>query len=295
MSVIARKIAIANEPTVNRPDEACLADEIIRTITPIFRHWLSIEELELECVSVEWNTLGEDRLSDMLVACRGQRSTQQAAISANSPLANFAVQSLLRMDSAVDGDALAALRPFALQNLVALGERLNATPFIESASETPPQWSAVEAPTLMDNLDPHDVLNLELVLQGPNLEGLGLRLLMTSDLLVEEEDNAEIEDGSEQPQLSPRLGPCHVQVRAVGDRVSLSVADCTRLEIGQIVALPGLRFDRLDLDVEMEDGPVRLTDAALGADKGRKAVRLNRGLDPAFREKPDVLSEAVPE
>ena len=59
------------------------------------------------------------------------------------------------------------------------------------------------------------------------------------------------------------------------------------LEIGQVVGLPGLRFDQLDLDVEMGDGPVRLTDAALGADKGRKAVRLNHGLDPAFRLRPD--------
>ena len=75
MSVIARKIAIANEPTVNWPDEACLADEIIRTITPIFRHWLSIEELELECVSVEWNTLGADHLSDMLAPPKVSRRT----------------------------------------------------------------------------------------------------------------------------------------------------------------------------------------------------------------------------
>lgn len=297
MSVIARKIAIANEPVQIRPDEARLADRIIADLEPILLNWLSLEEVEIECLSVEWEQPTADILSDRLVSCRGERPSQRAALCANPALADHAVKTLLRIDGEPDAEALSALRPFALQNMAALGARISRTS-IMSAASTPPQWATDEIPIVLDIFEPLETLCLTLRLKGVSKEDLQLTLLMSHDMLISEADQAAAAQTDEAPSLPPRLGPCHVEVRAVGDRVSLSVADCTRLEIGQVVALPGLRFDQLDLDVEMGDGPVRLTDAALGADKGRKAVRLNRGLDPTFRERPESLKTSpagVPE
>lgn len=283
--MIARKIASASQPVQDRPDEMVLTDRIIAQLKPVLQDWLSLEELSIECLSSDWSLPSEKTLSDRLVSCRGKKSSQRAALCANAALADLAVKTLLRIDPKTPADALSALRPFALQNMVALGGRLNASDLLKAGGENP-VWSVDEVPTLLDRFQPYDTLCLTLRLKDISSDPMELTLLMTRDMLLSEADQAKALQSSDAPSLPPRLGPCHVEVRAVGDRVSLSVAECTRLEIGQVVALPGLRFDQLDLDVEMGDGPVRLTDAALGADKGRKAVRLNHGLDPAFRERP---------
>ena len=287
--MISRKIAIAKQPVQNRPDEFDLADQVIPHIKPILMDWLSLEELELECVSADWSLPSADSLSDRLVSCRGQNPSQRAALCANAALADKAVTTLLKIDEDTDPEALAALRPFALQNLVALGGRLNGSQIMRHAGTTP-QWTVDEIPSLLDRFEPYPTLSLTVRLKRLGSQDHLLTVLITRDLLISDAERAEANPTNAAPTLPPRLGPCHVEVRAIGDRVSLSVADCTRLEIGQIVALPGLRFDQLDLDVEMGDGPVRLTDAALGADKGRKAVRLNHGLDPTFRERPTTTA-----
>lgn len=283
--MISRKIAIANQPVADRPDEMGLAEQLMGHLKPILLDWLSLEELDLDCLSAEWSLPSADILSDRLIACRGKKPSLRAAICANEALSDKAVTTLLRLPGDTDPASLSALRPFAMQNLVALGGRINASQIMRRVDNNA-EWAVEEIPTLLDTFEPYDTLSVTVALKGLGPQDYQLTLLMTRDLLISDAERATPKVSSDAPTLPPRLGPCHVEVRAVGDRVSLSVADCTRLEIGQIVALPGLRFDHLDLDVEMGDGPVRLTDASLGADKGRKAVRLNRGLDPAFRERP---------
>ncbi|MEM7728169.1 MAG: hypothetical protein AAF311_02725 [Pseudomonadota bacterium] len=294
MSVIARKIAIANKPVDTRPDPGVLAAKLVKPLRGAFISWLGIQEIEVELTDADWASPDPSAFTGPAMKCTGRRRTQRALVCINECLATRAALDLLRVDAAPTEDELAVLRPFVQQNLLALGERLNDTPMGKAAGAPP--WVAPDLDDIQTEFAPYDVLSFEVRIRDGGTDDLRVRLFLTEDIL----GAVELDDGASEPAPAPhqppRLGPCRVEVRAVGDRISLSVADCTRLRLGQVVGLPGLRFDRLRLDVEMDDGRVELSDAALGADKGRKAVRLNRGLDPAFRERPpgSAGGEALP-
>lgn len=82
--------------------------------------------------------------------------------------------------------------------------------------------------------------------------------------------------------LKDRLGPCRLPVHVVGDQIDLSVADCTRLEIGQVLTLPKLRFDDVSLQLVSGGRRRNLARGTLGMDSGRKAVKLHTPPDPDF-------------
>jgi len=65
--------------------------------------------------------------------------------------------------------------------------------------------------------------------------------------------------------------------------LNFSVADCTRLEPGQIISLPGASHERLKVKTRSADGNIVLAGATLGAFKANKAVKLNEDIDPAFK------------
>ncbi len=66
--------------------------------------------------------------------------------------------------------------------------------------------------------------------------------------------------------------------------IKLSIADCTRLELGQVITLPGASHERLSMKTASRSGPITLTTATLGVFKSNKAVKLNYDLDSSFFE-----------
>lgn len=199
----------------------------------------------------------------------------------------MAAQDILQLDSGIDAAALAVLRPFVEQNMLTFGGRVNETRIMAHAGVTDPEWETEKPDILQADFGAFDVFTMDVAYLDGDGGDMRIVLMVTSEMLALGENEDDIVDAAPKaPRLSPRLGPCHVEVFAVADRVRMSVADCSRLKIGQVIGLPGLRFDHLELNVEMGDGPILLTDASLGADKGLKAVRLNRGLDPSFRVAP---------
>lgn len=111
-----------------------------------------------------------------------------------------------------------------------------------------------------DNLDESGVLHKRATLEAP----------------IEPDVELDIAD------LKDRLGPCRLSVHIVGDKLSLSVADCTRLEIGQVFSLPRLQFDNVTLRLVSGGRRRDLAQGTLGMDKGQKAVRLHGPPDPEF-------------
>lgn len=73
--------------------------------------------------------------------------------------------------------------------------------------------------------------------------------------------------------------------------LKLSVADCTRLELGQIISLPGASHERLNIKTKGHSGKIILTTATLGAFKSSKAVKLNEDIDPDFLGEPVIVNE----
>ncbi len=64
--------------------------------------------------------------------------------------------------------------------------------------------------------------------------------------------------------------------------LTLSVASCTRLESGQVIALPGASHERLKIKTRAPGGQIVLAAATLGVFKANKAVKLNEDINPAF-------------
>lgn len=287
LSVIARKIAFAVKPDADRPDATDLANTLLPNIDRALCAWLSVEEVQTEVTRADWAMPKTDELNGIIMTTRGSRRSRRIAMVLTEPLVEMAAQDILQLDSGLNADALAALRPFAEQNMLSFGTRINETRIMAHCGLSEPEWSVDQADALFADFGAYDVLAMEITFLDGDGGDMRIALVVTEELLGignSEDETVSIEPTA--PRLPPRLGPCHVEVQAVADRVRMSVADCSRLKIGQVISLPGLRFDHLELNVEMGDGPVLLTDAALGADKGMKAVRLNRGLDPSFRVEP---------
>lgn len=84
------------------------------------------------------------------------------------------------------------------------------------------------------------------------------------------------------------VNKANVPVRAVVESCSMTVAECTRLEIGQVIALPGVSLDSVQLFIDMESGAqakqraVGLANGSLGIYKKNRALKMNENIDPDF-------------
>ena len=100
------------------------------------------------------------------------------------------------------------------------------------------------------------------------------------------------QDNKARPVINPDdPWPRHMRTIMLGSTRSLeiviedlrlSVAECTRLELGQVIALPGVSHERLNIKTRCGAGSLVLAGATLGVFKSGKAVRLNEDIDPAF-------------
>ena len=73
-----------------------------------------------------------------------------------------------------------------------------------------------------------------------------------------------------------------VPVRAVVETCRMTVADCTRFEIGQVIELPGVSLQSIGLEAEMSGSSVNFASAALGIFKSHRAVKLIEDMDSEF-------------
>lgn len=287
LSVIARKIAFASQPDLDRPQATDLAETLLPNINRALCAWLSLEDAQIELTRADWAMPNAVDIPSIIMTTRGSRRSRRIAIAMTEPLVEMAAKDILQLDSSPDAAALAVLRPFAEQNMMTFGARINETHIMAHSGVTDPDWAVEQLDVVQADLGAFEVLSMEIAFLDGDGGDMRIVIIVTSEMLaLDQPQDDDVSVTPQAPRLRPRLGPCLVEIQAVADRVRMSVADCSRLKIGQVIGLPGLRFDHLELSVEMGGGPVPLTDASLGADKGLKAVRLNRGLDPSFRLAP---------
>jgi|GEM_PF-2749935 len=80
-----------------------------------------------------------------------------------------------------------------------------------------------------------------------------------------------------------------VPVRAIVETCRMTVADCSRFEIGQIIDLPGVSLQSIGLETDLRDGTIDLGPAELGIFKSHRAVKLVHDLDPDFRADAHII------
>lgn len=293
LTVIARKIAHAAKVAPARPDADSVADPLIADILPILARWMSTDTLKLHTVQVSWISEIPSDLPPCIVSAKGETSSNRIAIATSDHFSSLSACRLLSLPENADAATLEPLKPFMEQNLSDLGLRLTRGTAFQSRLPDRVIWTNETAETLGVLCRDLEIVRIDIACAEVGSPPSMITIMATPELLgLYDECDEDAAETDENPVLSPRLGPCEVEIKAVADRIRMSVADCSRLEIGQIVSLPGLRFDQLELNIAMNEGRIPLVDAALGADKGRKAVRLNRGLDPAFRLPP--MPDAAP-
>jgi hypothetical protein len=81
---------------------------------------------------------------------------------------------------------------------------------------------------------------------------------------------------------SRRINPTQTRLRSVLESCRMSVADCTRLEIGQVLLLPGASLEAIKIEVEFADKRQVILEGEMGVHKSHKAIRLRSEIDAAF-------------
>jgi hypothetical protein len=98
-----------------------------------------------------------------------------------------------------------------------------------------------------------------------------------------EEETVEFDEDTE--TLTRHIDSSVTSLRAVLESREMTVADCTRLEIGQVIPLPGVSLQELRLEAELKENRVCITKGALGIHKTRRAVKLVEDISPDFLDK----------
>ncbi len=71
-------------------------------------------------------------------------------------------------------------------------------------------------------------------------------------------------------------------LKVIVEVLNMSVADCTRLELGQTISLPGASHRHLSVSTESGSGLINLATSTLGVAKSNKAVKLLEDVDASF-------------
>ena len=79
-----------------------------------------------------------------------------------------------------------------------------------------------------------------------------------------------------------------VPIRAVVETCRMTVADCTRLETGQIINLPGVSLQSVGVEAEMKTDTVKFSVGALGVYKSHRAIKLTEDVIPGFSQNIDL-------
>lgn len=87
------------------------------------------------------------------------------------------------------------------------------------------------------------------------------------------------------PPLSsrPNLTQTPTPLRALLEELDMSVAQCTRLEIGEVIPLPGISVNNIRVQAEMHNGNrLDIAKARLGIFKSNKALKIQRDVNTQF-------------
>jgi len=82
--------------------------------------------------------------------------------------------------------------------------------------------------------------------------------------------------------LSRHIDQSVTALRAILENRKMTVADCTRLKIGQIITLPGVSLKDMKLEATLRDEKICVVKGALGIHKSNRAVKLTEDPSPEF-------------
>jgi hypothetical protein len=194
-----------------------------------------------------------------------------------SDLENLETYEFSEFDIAIMDDFIRSVR--AILDMPSLTFRSDFTefsqiPLVQDQSE----WVKVEL-NFLTSLTPKSEnarLNVSVLLRLAHVKD---RLKNAPD--IEDEEMA-IEFDEDTEALTRHVDQSHTPLRTVLESREMTVADCTRLSIGQVIPLPGISLKELRIEAELKNSRVCIAKGALGIHKTRRAIQLVEDIDQAF-------------
>jgi hypothetical protein len=122
--------------------------------------------------------------------------------------------------------------------------------------------------------------------------GVALKLDKVIALAMAHQDGISNSDSDQDQKLSPlsepRMQNSSVTLEVILDRLTMSVAECARLEQGSVITLPGTDRSKLIVTAKTVGGAVDIAGGELGVWKHQRAVRLKSKVDPSFLQEVSV-------
>lgn len=84
--------------------------------------------------------------------------------------------------------------------------------------------------------------------------------------------------------MESSVSGARIPVRAIAETCQMTIAECTRLQIGQVIELPGASLQKVAIEAEMKDQRMRLGTGALGIFKSNRAIKLYENVRPGFEK-----------
>lgn len=104
----------------------------------------------------------------------------------------------------------------------------------------------------------------------------------TAELQRKKTERVAVAEGPGRERLRKSMRSSTIGLNAVLEKMPMTIAECSRLEVGQVVQLPGVEPGVLSLCAETMHGPVAISQGELGAWKGKRALKLKAPLLESF-------------
>lgn len=283
MTVLQRKIqaqASGGQSDISSEDIRPVFGPALETSLEL---WTGQEAWSVEALSVKFVSGSELALRSFTdESCCGLAKNEERPIliTVDETLSKTAVRYALGLSDDAEDAGIESFKRFHLRELI--GQILTA----HHGKSDIRSWLNPDAlSSWFGRLKDEKFCEMEWTLSSQNAdEHQTLRMIVDPSRLPESSTEHEVDaEAAAKPTpeyLLERLGPCRLPIQIVGDCVTLSIAECMRLEIGQQMHLPNLDFNAVSVRLASSDQT--LTHATLGTDAGRKAIRLNEALDPTF-------------
>lgn len=106
-----------------------------------------------------------------------------------------------------------------------------------------------------------------------------MTLKIASTMQATSETAVQGEAGPWAEEIYRSIETATVPIRAVIESCEMTVAECTRLEINDVIKLPGISLQTVSLETEMNEKPVKIGTASLGIYKSNRALKLSGDLE----------------
>lgn len=181
------------------------------------------------------------------------------------PIAETALRELTKHGITMEGDQVCA-RCTNADAIATMGLEL----------DTRQKWLCVQFPLITEGEAPDNETTIKIYFAGPMIPTLAA-------MAQSKQKNKAIDPTNPWTNhMRNMVMDSSQMLEVVIEDITMSIAECTRLELGQVITLPGASHTRLNVNARSSNGVQTIATSTLGIYKTNKAVKLLDHIDPVF-------------